>query len=263
MLTYLVSTTTTKEPENQGLATQLGLYSSILLLFALIGVVVYGKLQLRKLAKTLKFEQFKAQDLKEKLKLALVTIKKMESNPDLVHSRAFNLDYLRMRMDEEVFHYVILNQVKMKINHIIGEALRPSTEKQAVGVIGSSRQIEETFDITYEVETQEGKWNKGVLFRIHIKITKLPTQASSATVNEIINCIENFLCTRPDGENWQPSIHGQLALMEWDQKAKPTPLLVLQQTDEGVNVSLPTFSTPPTYHPRREEIGRKGLESAG
>jgi hypothetical protein len=214
------------------------LYSTIGLAIALIGLIIYGKFQIEQIKKEVKFEQFKSKDFKKKLKLALHTIKKMETNPDLVHSRAFNLDYLRMRMDEEVFHYVIVNQIKMKVTNLIGEALRPNTAKNAVGIVGAGRQINENFDVTYEVEAQEGKWNKGVLFRIQIKLTKLPTQTSSATVNEIINCIETFLSADSDQSNWQPAIHGQIVLMSWDQKAKPTPLLVLEQSEEGVNVSF-------------------------
>ncbi|MBR8829664.1 MAG: hypothetical protein Cpurp_00500 [Chlorogloea purpurea SAG 13.99] len=143
-----------------------------------------------------------------------------------------------MRMDEEVFHYVIVNQIKIKVTQLIGEALRPSTAKNAVGIVAGSRQVNETLDVTYEVETQSGKWNKGILFRILIKLTKLPAQTSSATVNEIIECIETFLSASSENENWQPAIHGHVVLMSWDQKAKPTPLLVLEQSEEGVNVSF-------------------------
>ncbi len=88
------------------------------------------------------------------------------------------------------------------------------------------------------MEAQEGKSNKGVLFRIQIKLTKLPTQTSSATVNEIINCIKTFLSADSDQANWQPTIHGQIVLMSWDKKAKPTPLLVLEQSEEGVNITF-------------------------
>lgn len=217
---------------------QVWMYGFIGLSLLVIALIILGKLQIHKAEKALKFEQFKNKDLKKKLKLALVTIKKMEANPDLVHSRAFNLDYLRMRMDEEVFHYVIVNQIKMKINQLIGEALRPSTDKNMAGIVAGGRKIDETFDVTYEVETQEGKWNKGVLFRIQIKLTKLPTQSSSTTVNEIIECVEIFLSANPDHDGWQPAIHGHVVLIKWDQKARPTPLLVLEQSEEGVNVSF-------------------------
>ncbi len=219
---------------------QLWMLSSIVLLLTLASLGIYVKWQRHKTDKTLQFEQFKSQDLKKKLKLALVTIRKMEMNPDLVHARGFNLDYLRMRMDEEVFHYVIVNQIKIKVTQLIGAALRPSTDKVQTGIVAGGRQVEEIFDVTYEVETQDGKWNKGVLFRSQIKLTKLPTQASTATVNQIIDCVETFLSPGTEQENWQPSIQGHVVLMNWDQKAKPTPLLVLEQLEEGVNVSFRT-----------------------
>jgi hypothetical protein len=247
----LLPSSSTSTPEGNISGGRIWMYSSfagIILGILLTSLLVYGQLKLNRAKKDLKFEQFKTNDLKKKLKLALVTIKKMESNPDLVHSRAFNLDYLRMRMDEEVFHYVIINQIKMKIGQVIGEILRPNTEKQAVGIVAGGRKIDETFDITYEVETQEGKWNKGVLFRIQVKLTKLPTQSTSITVNEIIDCIETFLSPHSDNDHWQPAIHGQLVLLKWDQKARPTPLLVLEQSEEGVNVSfrsVPIQAKPP------------------
>jgi len=214
------------------------MYSTLALSSLLVASLVYGKYKLDQSQKELKFEQYKNKDLKRKLKLVIHTIKKMENNPDLVHSRAFNLDYLRMRMDEEVFHDVIVNQIKTKINQLIGQALRPSTARDAVGIVQGARKIDETFDVTYEVETQEGLWNKGVLFRIQVKLTKLPAQTSSATVNEIINCVETFLSAHRDQDNWQPAIYGHLVLMSWDQRAKPTPLLVMEQSEEGVNVSF-------------------------
>ncbi|MGH2416066.1 MAG: hypothetical protein ACRDEA_20725, partial [Microcystaceae cyanobacterium] len=145
--------------------------------------------------------------------------------------------------DEEVFHYVIVNQIKIKVTQLIGEALRPNTNKNPVGIVGSGRQIEETFDVIYEVETQEGTWHKGVLFRIHIKLTKLPTQSTSTTINQIIDCIETFLAPASEQDSWQPTIQGHVVLMSWDQKAKPTPLLVLEQSEEGVNVSFRTTTT--------------------
>ncbi|EAZ89443.1 hypothetical protein [Crocosphaera chwakensis] len=142
-----------------------------------------------------------------------------------------------MRMDEEVFHYVIVNQIKMKVTQLIGAILRPSTDKVQAGVIAGGRNIDESFDVTYEVETQEGQWNKGVLFRIAIRLMKLPTQSSASTVSQIIECIENFLSPMNTNENWQPAIQGQIVLISWDQKAKPTPLMVIEQSEEGLNLA--------------------------
>ncbi|MDJ0731705.1 MAG: hypothetical protein QNJ33_17110 [Crocosphaera sp.] len=222
---------------SQGSGGELWMISTIILLIILGILIAYGQWQLRQTAKALNFEKFKSKDLKKKLKLALVTIRKMEQNPDLVHAREFNLDYLRMRMDEEVFHYVVVNQIKMKITQLIGSALRPSTDKVQAGVITGGRNIDESFDVTYEVETQDGKWNKGVLFRISIKLMKLPTQSSASTVTQIIECIENFLSPITSNDHWQPAIQGQVVLISWDQKAKPTPLLVLEQSEEGLNIT--------------------------
>merc|ERR1712178_311244 len=115
---------------------------------------------------------------------------------------------------------------------LVGAALRPSTDKVQAGVIAGGRNIDESFDVTYEVETQEGKWNRGVLFRISIKLIKLPTQSSGATVTQIIECVENFLAPTTNNESWQPAIQGQVVLISWDQKAKPTPLLVIEQSEE-------------------------------
>jgi len=85
------------------------------LTFAVIALIVYSKILINKLEKKNKFEQFRARELEKKFKLALETIRKMETNPDLVNSRDFNLDYLRMRMSEEVFHFAVINQIKIQV----------------------------------------------------------------------------------------------------------------------------------------------------
>ena len=75
------------------------------------------------------------------------------------------------------------------------------------------------------------------MFRISIKLVKLPTQTSTSTVSQILECIETFLAPTNTDENWQPAIQGQVVFISWDQKAKPTPLLVLEQSEEGLNVT--------------------------
>lgn len=230
----------TPAPEPQ-LFGQIWMFVSVGLILVLIGVVVYGKFKIiDDLSKKLKFEQYKSKDLQKKLKLALDTIRKMETNPDLVHSREFNLDYLRMRMDEEVFHFAIINQIKIKVKQILSVALRPNQSNQVtIGIAGSGRQVDETFDVMYETES-EGKRTMRVLFRIQIILMKLPTQATSATIGQIIECIETFLSPSDEHENWQPTIQGRIVFIRWDQRAKPTPLLILEQSSEGVNVTLRT-----------------------
>ncbi len=54
------------------------------LALVVIALIVYSKLQMDKLEKKIKFEQFRARELEKKFKLALETIRKMETNPDLV-----------------------------------------------------------------------------------------------------------------------------------------------------------------------------------
>ena len=210
----------------------------LLLLLVVLGVM--SKLATDKLAKQVKFETFKNRELQKKLKFAVEMIGKMEKNPDLIHSREFNLDYLRMRMDEEVFHFAILNQIKLKVKDKISLALRPSQANQGeVGIASTGRQIDEVFDVEYEPGDLP-KGTKRVLFRVEIKILKLPTQPTSVTIGQIIDCMETFLNPASEHDTWQPTIQGRIANMRWDQKAKPTPLLVLEQTQEGSNVTFKT-----------------------
>ncbi|QFZ15831.1 hypothetical protein EH233_11300 [Anabaena sp. YBS01] len=223
------------------------------LLLAVIALVVYGRLQMKQLEKKLKFEKFRAKELEKKFKLALETIRKMETNPDLVNSRDFNLDYLRMRMSEEVFHFAILNQVKIRIKDKISQALRPNQSQQGtVGIANTTgRQVDETFDVEYETGTPPNT-AKRVLFRIQIRLMKLPTQATSTTISQIIDCIETYLSPMDDEDTWQPTIQGRIAHMHWDQKAKPTPLLVLEQSNDGVNVTFRTSRQANASTPQKQ-----------
>ncbi|MBW4504901.1 MAG: hypothetical protein KME64_00040 [Scytonematopsis contorta HA4267-MV1] len=232
------------------------------LALVVIGLIVYGKILMTKHEKKIKFEQFRAREFEKKLKLALEMIRKMETNPDLINSREFNLDYLRMRMDEEVFHFAIVNQVKIKVKDKITQALRPSQAQS--GVVGiasnSGRQVDEIFDVEHETGAPPNI-SKRVLFRIQIRLMKLPTQATSATISQIIDCIETYLSPVEDHDTWQPTIQGRIAYMHWDQKAKPTPLLVLEQSNEGVNVTFRTSrqanATPPPPPPDNRGLSRR------
>ncbi len=64
--------------ESNGLGGQVWMVSTIILFVIVASLVAYGQWQLHKLTKALNFEKFKSKDLKKKLKLALVTIRKME-----------------------------------------------------------------------------------------------------------------------------------------------------------------------------------------
>lgn len=213
---------------------------AVVFLCSTAGLLFYVRQLNQKYRKEAKLDRYKINDLKKKLKLALNTIKKMESNPDLIHSREFNLDYLRMRMEEDQFHYVIVNQLKIKVRLIISVALRPSTADVAtVGIASTSgRPVDEIFDVYYDTVDRQGQRKEGVLFRVKIQLTKLPTQASSITVEQIIDCLEKFLNPNDAPEFWQPSVQGRVVTIEWDQKAKPTPLILFKQSEEGDNVSF-------------------------
>ncbi len=233
--------TSLQVPTSDSQAPPLLLTTSGGLALVVIALALYAKVQMSKLEKNVRFEQFRTRELEKKFKLALETIRKMETNPDLINSRDFNLDYLRMRMAEEVFHFAIVNQVKIKVKDKISQALRPNQSQQGiVGIASSSgRQVDEIFDVEYETGTAQNN-TKRVLFRIQIRLMKLPTQATSATISQIIDCIETYLSPAEDQDTWQPTIQGRIAYMQWDQKAKPTPLLVLEQSNEGVNVTFRT-----------------------
>ncbi len=214
--------------------------ASGIFLLLLLASIAFFQFKLRSVNKQLKTEVFRNKELQKKYKLAVGTIAKMEKNPDLIHSREFNLDYLRMRMAEDVFHYAIIVQIKMKVKQQISIALRPT--QAAVGEqsnAGTARQVDSIFDVEYETGIA-GDHRKRVLFRIQIRLMKLPTQSTSTTINEIIDCLETYLSPSDDNDNWQPTIQGRIVHIEWDQKAKPTPLLVLEQSNEGVNVTFRT-----------------------
>ncbi|NJL45563.1 MAG: hypothetical protein HC922_07170 [Leptolyngbyaceae cyanobacterium SM2_3_12] len=222
------------------------------LLVVLVGLGVFSHLQTKRLIKQLKFEEFKNQEMQKKVKLALQTITKMECNPDLIHSREFNLDYLRMRMDEEVFHASIVNQLKVMVKQKITLALRPrQAEVGLIGMASKPRVIDEIFDVGYLLNDNPGA-KKRVLFRIQIKLAKLPTQATSATISQLIDCIEKFMSPDAEESHWQPTIQGRIAYMHWDQKAKPTPLLVIEQSNDGVNVTLRSRNTMPATSGQRK-----------
>ncbi|MEB3213176.1 MAG: hypothetical protein VKL39_17625 [Leptolyngbyaceae bacterium] len=221
-------------------ANYLWMGSCGLLLAALVAMWVVFNKKLKTLEKEKHFEEFKNRELKKKLKLALETITKMERNPDLIYSREFNLDYLRMRMEEKQFHFIIMNQIKIKVKDKVSMALRMSQASPGiVGVASAGRKIDEIFDVEHQLSERTGS-KRGVLFRIQFKLTKLPAQATTAIVQEIVDCLEAYMSPTTDHDTWQPTIQGRIASISWDQKAKPTPLLVLAQSNEGVNVTFRT-----------------------
>jgi hypothetical protein len=236
-----IPVTLAQTPAPQAPATErpnVWMLSSGVLLILLIALGVYSQWQHKKLTKAIKFEEYKNRELKKKIKMALKTISKMERNPDLIHSREFNLDYLRMRMEEELFHFAIVNQLKVKVKQELSAALRARPEGSGiVGIASKPRQVNQIFDVKYRPHDRPDAPER-ILFRIQIQLAKIPTQATSTTIAQIIECIENFLSPNEEKNSWQPTIQGRIAQMHWDQKAKPTPLLILAQSTEGVNVTI-------------------------
>ncbi|WP_293115224.1 hypothetical protein [Okeania sp. SIO1I7] len=236
--------------------------ASGLLLLLLIIMSIFHQVKMKQFSKKLTVEEFRNKDLQKKYKLAVATISKMEKNPDLIHSREFNLDYLRMRMAEEVFHFAIVNQIKVKVKQQISIALRPT--QLAAGEKGnpSGRQIDSMFDVEYDTGEIGKDLKKRVLFRVSVKLTKLPTQATSQTINQIIDCLETYLSPSDDHDNWTPTIQGRIVHIDWDQKAKPTPMLVLEQSNDGVlfRTKRPTArnaSPPPPPPPSKSTVGQR------
>jgi len=203
-----------------------------ILLWGAIGATAYNYLQLRKNRHHLRIERIKNQELSKKLKLALATIDENERNPDLIHSREFNLDYLSMRMEEPQFCEVILAQMKVNLRQKVTPALMPSDDDS-----GNVRKVDVVFDVAYRPEHHDNTQIR-VLFRIHVKLAKIPNHGSQSILKDLAVGLENFVVASDENRNWQPTIQGRLAVISWDQMAKPTPLLVIEQTNEGANVLM-------------------------
>ena len=202
------------------------------LLLGAIAATAYHYWQLRKTRQQLKIEKIKTQELAKKLKLALHTIDEHERNPDLIHSREFNLDNLSMRMEDPHFCEVILAQMKVNLRQKVTPALMPTEEDS-----GHVRKVDVTFDVSYKPEHHDDTQIR-VLFRINVKLAKIPLNGSQSILKELAIGLESFVSASDANRNWQPTIQGRLAVISWDQNAKPTPLLVIEQTNEGANVLL-------------------------
>ncbi|PZV18346.1 MAG: hypothetical protein DCF20_04435 [Pseudanabaena sp.] len=204
----------------------------LILLWGWIGATAYHYWKLRKNRQQLKIERLKNDELAKKLKLALQTIDEHERNPDLIHSREFNLDYLSMRMEEPHFCEIILAQIKVNLRKKVIPALLPTEEDS-----GNVRKIDVIFDVSYQPEHRDDSQIR-TLFRIHVKLAKIPVNGSQSIFKELALGLENFVVASDENRNWQPTIQGRLAVISWDQSAKPTPLLVIEQTNEGANVLM-------------------------
>ncbi len=243
MLYSLQTVPTTKTSDRDGfigniehsmlpLQNPIGVSLLLILLWGAIGATAYNYWQLRKSRQQLKIEKLKTDELTKKLKLALHTIDEHERNPDLIHSREFNLDYLSMRMEETHFCNIILAQIKVNLRKKITPLLMPSEEDS-----GNVRKIDVIFDVAFKPEHHDDSQMR-TLFRIHVKLAKIPLHGSQSILKDLAIGLENFVVASDENRNWQPTIQGRLAVISWDQSAKPTPLLVIEQTNEGANVLM-------------------------
>ncbi|TYQ28016.1 hypothetical protein PseudUWO311_06180 [Pseudanabaena sp. UWO311] len=214
------------------LQNTVGVSLLLVLLWGGLGAIAYQYWQLRKTRQLLKIERLKTNELGKKLKLALHTIDENERNPDLIHSRDFNLDYLSMRMEEPNFSEIILAQIKLNLRQKVAPALMPSEEDS-----GNARKVDVVFDVAYQPENHDNSQIR-TLFRIHVKLAKIPANGSQSILKELMAGLESFVVASDENRNWQPTIQGRLAVISWDQSAKPTPLLVIEQTNEGKNVLM-------------------------
>lgn len=148
-----------------------------------------------------------------------------ENNLDLIYGREIILDYLRMRMAEEVFHLGIIQQIKDKVQQKFSVLLKQKENTNNLP------KFEEVFDVEFQINQLTDLENT-VLFRLVIRLMKLPSQFSYVTTNQIIDCIETFLISGDGEDDWLPNIEDRIVKIKWDDSAKPIPMLVLEQTDE-------------------------------
>lgn len=195
--------------------------------FGLSGLLLLATLwsqwSLRQTRRRLRESQRRAQTLEQELQTAIPALRQRETDPDLLGACHLSLDYLRMRLDEEVFHYTVMNQVKQQITDAINSALRSTLPGK------DKLQVNQCFEVLHSLEVAHQRWRPVVLFRVQIKLAQLPTQASSATIQQLLEAIEEFLNHHPRHPRWLTLIQNVKVAIAWDEQEKPVPLLSLDQ----------------------------------
>jgi hypothetical protein len=198
---------------------------TFILLIGLLLLIAWNQRQLYRQHRRLVASLAKADQLSQELNITLKALRSLETSPDLVDAHCLCLDYIRMRMDEEVFHYTVTNQIKQKITDTINSAIRSTFPGK------DELQVDSCFEVFHSLEVGAQQWREAVLFRLHIKLAQLPTQASSHTINQLLEAVEIFLAyNHPNGQSFIQDIELAIA---WDEQAKPIPVLVLQQKRGG------------------------------
>jgi hypothetical protein len=205
---------------------------TFVLLIGLLLLIAWTQRQLYRQHRRLVASLAKAEQLSQELNITLKTLHSLETSPDLADAHCLCLDYIRMRMDEEVFHYNTTNQIKQKITDIINSAIRSTFPGK------DELQVDNCFEVYHSLELGAQQWREAVLFRLHIKLAQLPTQASSHTINQLLETVEIFLAHNSQHPDWRSSIQDIELAIAWDEQAKPIPVLVLQQK-RGANLKSP------------------------
>lgn len=205
-----------------------------------------------------KIKQLQQEKIKqtENLDQALLTLQDHLNSPDLQGSKILALDYLRMRLDEEVFRYQIIHQVQEQLTNLISQLVKstlpePSPSKQIV--------LDRLIEIEYDLEGLEGKWYRCTVLRIHLQLRKLPLQSSSNTIKQMVEAITVFL-NHPQGQSeWKTPLQEQCLALRWESSNQPLPLLNLQnypaKTRDSTNSHSPNSPTP------TESLSSSRLES--
>jgi hypothetical protein len=205
----------------------------------LLALVLWSQWRLFQTRRSLRRSQRRAQTLEEELQTAIPALRQRKTDPDLLGARHLSLDYLRMRLDEEVFHYTVMNQIKQKLADAINEALRSTLPGK------DELQVNQCFEVLHALEVAHRRWQSVVLFRVQIRLAQLPTQSSSATLQQLLEAIEIFLNQDLQHPRWITLIQNLKVALAWDDHSKPIPLLSLEQ----VSVK----SSPPSLLPAGPE----------
>ncbi|MEB3175240.1 MAG: hypothetical protein VKN60_08680 [Cyanobacteriota bacterium] len=206
----------------------------------LLILLLWNQWSLWQTRRGLRESQGRVKTLEQELQTALPTLRQRENDPDLLGARHLNLDYLRMRLDEEVFHYTVMNQIKQKLADAINEALRSTLPGK------DELQVNQCFEVLHALEVAHRRWQSVVLFRVQIRLAQLPTQSSSATLQQLLEAIEIFLNQDLQHPRWLTAIQNLKVALAWDDHSKPIPLLSLEQVSVK---SSPAPENPPREAP--------------
>lgn len=174
-----------------------------------------------------KIKQLRHQNLEqeEKLQQTKSTLQDYLNSPDLKASKILALDYLRMRLDEEVFRYQIIHQIEDKLSRLLSQLVNAPPQD---GVASNPILQDCILDIEYDLEGLEEKWHKSTVLRLHVQLRKLPIQSTSNTVKQMVEAITLF-ANHPQGKaEWKTPLQQQWLVLRWEASNHPLPLLNVQ-----------------------------------